>query len=215
MASHLESRESDMSVSTSSRFSQLFLRRSSSQSTQDGIYHEPQQLLRCALHTLNALLQEPAYDAASLNAIALSIGGKLELAHRWPVLGNYDVNVMMIALQQRGLDVRWWDQRRGVDELRSAAESTACVGLICNEPNSWLLGMVPSRHWLAIRRIRGEWFDLDSRLQAPAKLEAAALIDRLQRLLRDEAGQILVVCQSAEDEDMVRLSGEVSKMSVG
>ena len=57
---------------------------------------------------------------------------------------------------------------------------------------------------------------LDSRLEAPAKLEAAALIDRLQRLLRDEAGQILVVCQSAEDEDMVRLSGEeVSKMSVG
>ena len=111
--------------------------------------------------------------------------------------------------------MRWWDQRRGVDELRSAAESTACVGLICNEPNSWLLGMVPSRHWLAIRRIRGEWFDLDSRLQAPAKLEAAALIDRLQRLLRDEAGQILVVCQSAKDEDMVRLSGEVSKMSVG
>ena len=156
----------------------------------------------CALHTLNALLQGPVYDSAALTELALSIGGKFELAHRWPLVGNWDVNVMMLALQQRGLDVRWWDRRSAICELRSLAEDPACVGLICNEPGSWLFGLVPSRHWLAIRRVRGEWYDLDSRLPRPAKLGADALFSRLQRLLGDEAGQVLLAIRrpAAEGE---------------
>ena len=63
----------------------------------DEVYHETQRRMWCALHSLNALLQEPAYDAAALTEIALSIGGKLQLAHRWPLMGNWDINVMMIA----------------------------------------------------------------------------------------------------------------------
>ena len=159
----------------------------------DEVYHETQRRMWCALHALNALLQEPAYDAAALTEIALSIGGKLQLAHRWPLMGNWDINVMMIALQQRGLEVQWWDQRRSIDALQRLAEGTDCVGLICNEPGAWLFGMVPSQHWFTIRRMRGEWYDLDSKLQRPAALRAGALFSRLQRLLGREAGQVLVV----------------------
>lgn len=159
----------------------------------DEVYHETQRRMWCALHALNALLQEPAYDAAALTEIALSIGGKLQLAHRWPLMGNWDINVMMIALQQRGLEVQWWDQRRSIDALQRLAEGTDCVGLICNEPGAWLFGMVPSQHWFTIRRVRGEWYDLDSKLQRPAALRAGALFSRLQRLLGREAGQVLVV----------------------
>ena len=99
------------------------------------IYHEQQRLMHCAVHTLNALLQENAFTATSLTEIALSIGGKMELSHRWPILGNFDVvrginsnhcephlvsihrgwfaaqNVLLLALQQRGLEARWWDRR--------------------------------------------------------------------------------------------------------
>ena len=171
------------------------------------VYHEPQRLMRCAQHTLNALLQEPAFSAAALDEIARSISsGRLALAHRWPVLGNYDVNVMMMALQKHGLDVQWWDRRADLLELQRAAERESCVGLICNEPTSWLFGMVPSRHWLAIRRVGGTWFDLDSKLQAPVKLETPALVDRLQCLLRDEAGQVLVVCWTTAAADTGRLA---------
>ena len=164
-----------------------------SQQGNDEVYHETQRRMWCALHTLNALLQEPAYDAAALTEIALSIGGKLELAHRWPLMGNWDINVMMLALQQRGLEVQWWDRRRSIDELRSLAEDADCVGLICNEPGAWLLGLIPSQHWFTIRRVRGEWYDLDSKLQRPAKLGTDALFSRLRRLLGHEAGQVLVV----------------------
>jgi len=159
----------------------------------DEVYHETQRRMWCALHALNALLQEPAYDAAALTEIALSIGGKLQLAHRWPLMGNWDINVMMIALQRRGLEVQWWDRRRSIDALQRLAEGTDCVGLICNEPGAWLFGMVPSQHWFTIRRVRGEWYDLDSKLQRPAALRAGALFGRLQRLLGREAGQVLVV----------------------
>ena len=158
----------------------------------DEVYHETQRRMWCALHALNALLQEPAYDAAALTEIALSIGGKLQLAHRWPLMGNWDINVMMIALQRRGLEVQWWDRRRSIDALQRLVEGTDCVGLICNEPGAWLFGMVPSQHWFTIRRVRGEWYDLDSKLQRPAALRAGALFGRLQRLLGREAGQVLV-----------------------
>ena len=158
----------------------------------DEVYHEPQRRMWCALHALNALLQGPEYDSASLNKIALSIGGALELAHRWPLVGNWDVNVIMVALQQRGLEVRWWDRRRSIDELRSLVEDADCVGLICNEPGAWLFGLISSRHWLTIRRVRGEWYDLDSKLQRPTKLATDALFSRLRQLLEHEAGQVLV-----------------------
>lgn len=159
----------------------------------DEVYHETQRRMWCALHALNALLQEPAYDAAALTEIALSIGGKLELAHRWPLMGNWDINVMMLALQQRGLEVQWWDRRRSIDELRSLAEEADCVGLICNEPGAWLFGLIPSQHWFTIRIVRGEWYDLDSKLQRPAKQGTDVLFSRLRRLLGHEAGQVLVV----------------------
>ena len=166
------------------------------------VYHETQRRMWCALHALNALLQEPVYDAAALTEIALSIGGKLELAHRWPLMGNWDINVIMLALQQRGLEVQWWDRRRSIDELRSLAEDADCVGLICNEPGAWLFGMIPSQHWFTIRRVRGEWYDLDSKLQRPAKLGTDALLSRLRQLLEHEAGQVLVAIRrpAAEGE---------------
>ena len=158
------------------------------------VYHEQQRLMRCAQHTLNGLLQEPAFDAAALTEIALSLdANKLSLAHRWPVLGNYDVNVLMLALQQRGYDVRWWDRRRSsAEQLRSAAESDTTLGLICNERRA-ILGVIPSRHWLAVRRVDGVWYDLDSRLPAPVALTPEGLLARLERLRRGGDGQVLVV----------------------
>ena len=120
----------------------------------DEVYHETQRRMWCALHALNALLQEPAYDAAALTEIALSIGGKLQLAHRWPLMGNWDINVMMIALQQRGLEVQWWDQRRSIDALQRLAEGTDCVGLICNEPGAWLFARLVTYLPHAVRALR-------------------------------------------------------------
>lgn len=158
------------------------------------VYHEQQRLMRCAQHTINGLLQEPAFDAAALTEIALNLdaGGKLSLAHRWPVLGNYDINVLVLALQQRGYEVRWWDRRKSIEQLRSSAELDTSLGLVLNERRA-LLGFIPSRHWLAVRRVDGVWYDLDSRLRAPVMLTPEALFERLQQHMSEQGGQVLVV----------------------
>ena len=73
-------------------------------------YHERQWLMQCAQHAINNLLQEPAVTSSDLNAIALGLGGTMSLEHRWPLLGNHDVNVVMMALSSRQppLAVDWW-----------------------------------------------------------------------------------------------------------
>ena len=163
--------------------------------------------MRCAQHSLNALLQEPAFDQQALTELALSIGGKLELAHRWPIVGNYDINVMLLALQQRGLETRWWDRRASVEELRTAAEDPACLGLIINEPRTWLFGVLRGRHWLALRKVGRAWYDLDSRRTEPAEIEADALYARLQRLLAESDGQLLLVQRASPTDEPASASG--------
>ena len=58
------------------------------------LYFERQQRLNCLRHSLNNLLQRPAFSTADLNTIASSItaaegGGWLRsLTHKWPLLGK-------------------------------------------------------------------------------------------------------------------------------
>ena len=35
-------------------------------------------------------------SSAELDEIALSVGGRWSLAHRWPLLGNHDANVLLL-----------------------------------------------------------------------------------------------------------------------
>ena len=77
-------------------------------------YFERQSLSRCALHTLNNLLQTAAFTTASLNAICRELTPhKLINPHKsmWGV-GNWDVNVIMRALQTKGYTVHWFDRRK-------------------------------------------------------------------------------------------------------
>ena len=82
-------------------------------------------------------------------------------------------------------------------------EGEECVGLILNEAHTWL-GVIPSRHWLAVKRlptVPGDcaWFDLDSRNELPTEVSPPALIARLERLLNSKGGQVLVVRQAVTE----------------
>lgn len=77
-------------------------------------YFERQSLSRCALHTLNNLLQTAAFTTASLNAICRELTPhKFINPHKsmWGV-GNWDINVIMRALQTKGYTVHWFDRRK-------------------------------------------------------------------------------------------------------
>ncbi|KAJ8889847.1 hypothetical protein PR048_009351 [Dryococelus australis] len=69
----------------------------------------------CALHALNNLFQERnAFSKADLDSICYSLSPDVWInPHKsFLGLGNYDVNVIMAALQQKGYEAIWFDKRK-------------------------------------------------------------------------------------------------------
>ena len=68
----------------------------------------------CALHALNNVLQRREFSEKQLDAICdqLAPGSWLNPHRSLLGTGNFDVNVLMTALQLRGRDARWFDRRR-------------------------------------------------------------------------------------------------------
>jgi hypothetical protein len=71
--------------------------------------------------------------------------------------GNYDANVLILALQSQGFDVEWFDKRKGIDAL--PVEDPQVLGFIANGASSTSDGVNilsslfgGGRHWLAIRK---------------------------------------------------------------
>lgn len=85
-----------------------------------GIYHERQSRQLCALHVLNNLLQERAFSKSDLDEICSQLApGTWMNPHKSPLgLGNYDVNVMMAALQLKDYQAVWFDKRKDLKSIR-------------------------------------------------------------------------------------------------
>ena len=79
-------------------------------------YHERQSCQLCALHVLNNLFGRREFSKPDLDSICheLSPGSWINPHKSVFGLGNYDVNVLMAALQARGMEARWFDKRRWV-----------------------------------------------------------------------------------------------------
>ena len=169
-------------------------------------YHERQSRMQCAQHSINSLLQSHAFTSADLDSIAIAIGGQLSLQHRWPLLGNHDINVVMHALASRHLQADWWDVRKGMDDLFKKIQErrSDMLGLIVNvEWRSLLtLYLLPSRHYYALRPTDapGTWLDLNSHHDEPAILMDGQLRDKLQEELQKQDAQIFVVNRIATCE---------------
>ncbi|KAG8320862.1 Josephin-1 [Homalodisca vitripennis] len=138
--------------------------------TYDGVYHEKQVKELCALHALNNLFQKKqAFTKQELDEICQSLSPDVWInPHRSLLgLGNYDVNVIMTALQRRGCEAIWFDKRKDP----SCLQLDRISGFILNVPSDYRLGFVllPLRrkHWVAIRQVAGTYYNLDSKLDSP------------------------------------------------
>ena len=164
------------------------------------IYFESQRLMRCGCHALNNLLGEGAFSPADLDSIALTLAnGGRALQHRWPVVGNYDVNVVLSCCASRGLEATWWDARKPDAELLDALADENVVGVLLNVRSypGWLFGKLAfGRHWAALRKMPatgGGWMDVDSNLSKPEPIRwETALVKRLRSVM-SEQGYVFVV----------------------
>jgi josephin len=146
------------------------------------MYHETQRFYFCGIHALNNLLGGPIVTKDSLDEIASRLAptsGWWNNPHKSIFgLGNYDVNVLMIALQDQGYETQYLDTRQGENSLwetQLKQKETTALGLVCNGQGIW------GRHWKAIKFVKGDdsetstpttttsFYNLDSKLADPLK----------------------------------------------
>lgn len=169
------------------------------------VYHERQRKMLCAVHALNNLFQEKdAYSKADLDAISYNLSpDTLVNPHKNVLgLGNYDVNVIMAALQLRDYETVWFDKRLSLESL--VLENI--FGMVVNKPSSMnLVGLeIPFKrpHWFAIRKVNGSYYNLDSKLTSPQLLGSEEnLIAFLTEVLSLEDGQLLIIVGKSEAEN--------------
>ncbi|MCD7466995.1 hypothetical protein HAX54_004129 [Datura stramonium] len=144
------------------------------------IYHERQRLQFCLLHSLNNLFQgKDAFTRSDLNSIAEKLdvddpnrGSWSPLSivfkpHHNEITGNYDINVLIAVLEQKGKTVVWHDRRNGASSIDLDGTDDRLMGIVLNVPVRRFRGLWKSRHWVALRCIQGVWYNLDSDFAAP------------------------------------------------
>ncbi|XP_043846791.1 josephin-2 [Dromiciops gliroides] len=160
------------------------------------VYHERQRLELCAVHALNNVLQQRLFSQEAADEICKRLAPDSRLNPHRSLLGtgNYDVNVIMAALQGLGLAAVWWDRRRPLAQLALPK----VLGFILNLPSPVSLGLLTlplqRRHWVALRQVAGVYYNLDSKLREPMALGGEAeLRDFLSAALAEGPCEVLLV----------------------
>ncbi|CAG9783414.1 unnamed protein product [Diatraea saccharalis] len=168
------------------------------------IYHEKQVKELCALHALNNLFQtRGTFSKSELDGICSRLSPNVWInPHRSMLgLGNYDINVIMAALQKKGCEAVWFDKRKDPGCL----DLSNICGFILNVPSDYKLGfvMLPlrRRHWITIRQIQGNFYNLDSKLDVPQLIgRSSDLIAYLKEQLESKEKELFVVVSKEVEE---------------
>ena len=77
-------------------------------------YFEAQKSLAnlCGVHAINNLLGYPACSEKTMNSLCYSLSADTINPHKHIFGGDYDANVLMLALRNIGCDCRWLDGRQ-------------------------------------------------------------------------------------------------------
>jgi josephin len=143
---------------------------------------------------LNNLLQKSVFTAEDLDRIGRELSPQNWLnQHKTPFLGNYDINVVMKALQEMSYTVNWFDKR-----LNPADQNFEEIfGFILNIPTAISVAFVNlwnGKHWVALRKINGTWYNLDSKLPEPRAIGTDLDVRKfLQDVLQKDGTNLFVV----------------------
>ncbi|CAJ1970622.1 unnamed protein product [Sphenostylis stenocarpa] len=168
------------------------------------VYHERQRLQFCLVHSLNSLFQQKdAFTREKLNEISERLAVEDSNSESWTPLsvlfkphynaltGNYDINVLIAALEEKGKCLMWHDRRRGASCID--LDAPVLMGIVINVSVARFGGMWRSRHWIALRKIDGVWYNLDSDLAAPQPFLDAHKVRQFLDSTLSRGGEILIV----------------------
>ncbi|KAF0700630.1 Aste57867_8808 [Aphanomyces stellatus] len=159
------------------------------------VYHERQVYMRCGLHAVNNLLQRKAFETDDFAAIAqdLNAGNSFTWWNPHQTLlgiGNYSVDVLTVALAKHGYTLSFFDRRKSMDAL----DLDVIDGVLVNVMTRSWMGMWQSRHWFALAKVEGTFYNLDSKLPRPTRFESLVPVrDFLQAVLASSQDNTVLV----------------------
>jgi hypothetical protein len=132
----------------------------------------------------------------TMNEICYSLSKDIINPHKHVFGGDYDANVMMIALQNCGFRVEWHDNRTPVN-LKMLEEDGTLVGLIINTKKSSSLFLkmfkLSGRHWSAIKKYNDMYYLMDSQESGPTLLGSLSQADSRVNDMNVKGTEILLV----------------------
>ena len=202
-----------------------------SNSPSNSPYHEKQSGTLCAIHASNNLLGHAAFTQLDFQTIKTTLGipddeeGRCRSCLRcMPTCccrrcrqggeGNFDANVLEVALAQHKIELRFWDARNNSPEaVLDALSKDECVGAMLNQQagyhhcvKSALLRLLSvcfgqNGHWVALRKQDTglHYVNLNSQLARPHVLEGDDLVNYLKRHL-DSGSHILIASRKQQEE---------------
>lgn len=169
------------------------------------VYHERQRLQFCLVHSLNNLFQrKDAFTRESLNLIAERLVLDDPNKEKWTPLsllfkphhnaltGNYDINVLIAALEGEGKRVAWQDHRSGAATIDLEDSGDKLMGLVLNVPVRRYAGLWRSRHWVTVRKVEGVWYNLDSDLAEPYAFQHIEEVREFLDQVMADGGEVLL-----------------------
>jgi josephin len=149
--------------------------------------------MRCGLHSLNNLFQSPKlFTSHYLETIVRKYDKrKFFNDYRTLWLGNYDLRILIEAINQFGYNVRQIDIYHGasLDQL----PWDLLFGLLIN---------LNGTHWFTIKNLNGIYYNLDSTLRKPKQIgDKNDLISYLDRLIRrTQTVYLFIVTENFENQ---------------
>lgn len=168
------------------------------------VYHEKQVKELCALHALNNLFQNSSsFTKQELDSICYSLSPNNFVNPHKSILGlgNYDINVIMAALQEKGFETIWFDKRKDP----SCLNLPEIEGFILNIPTEYRFGFlrlpIHRKHWITIREVNGLFYNLDSKLDRPELIgKDAEAVLFLREQIQSHEREIFVIVKKEVDQ---------------
>ena len=164
-------------------------------------YHEKQTGTLCAIHSCNNLLGKQTFNLQDFQTIKTTLAIPDEQGRCTSVLnclpkccctrcrqdeGNFDANIITMALAKHSIDLNFWDTRnKDTEQLLDLMKDEDCIGLLINQQAGYhncLKACVikclafcfgNNGHWVAIKKENNEsnhttqFIDLNSQFNAP------------------------------------------------
>ena len=114
--------------------------------------------------------------------------------HHNALTGNYDINVLIAALEEKQKSVVWHDRRTKAAAIGVGDdEEGKLFGIVLNVSVRRYGGIWRSRHWIAMRKIGGVWYNLDSDLHNPVRFESVEEVRQFLDFTLAHGGEVLLV----------------------